>query len=72
MVLWCYAVERRANILSASTRNIYELYGQVPQSRISGQQTYVSLYLPLVGMSGYIIEILGKHTQWLLKDLVGV
>ena len=42
MVLWCYAVERRANILSASTRNIYELYGQVPQSRISGQQTDIS------------------------------
>ena len=42
MVLWCYAVERRANILSASTRNIYELYGQVPQSKISGQQTDIS------------------------------
>jgi len=42
MVLWCYAVERRGKILSASTRNIYELYGHVPQSKISGQQTDIS------------------------------
>ena len=42
MVLWCYAVERRGKIISASTRNIYELYGQVPQSKISGQQTDIS------------------------------
>ena len=42
MVLWCYASERRANILSSSTRNIYELSGQVPLTKLTGQQTDIS------------------------------
>ena len=42
MVLWCYAAERRADILSCSSRNIYELGGQVPHTKLTGQQTDIS------------------------------
>ena len=42
MVLWDYAVIRRANIMSSSSRNLYELDGQVPNTKVTGQQTDIS------------------------------
>ena len=68
MVLWCYAVERRGKILSALTCNIYELYGQVPQSKLSGQQTDIS---SLAAFSGYIAGTLDRHSPWLWKGSEG-
>ena len=41
MVFWCYAAERRGKILASTSRNIYSLGGQVPDTVLTGQHTYI-------------------------------
>ena len=41
MVLWCYATEKRSNIMSISTRNIYDFRYQVLSSKLTGQKTII-------------------------------
>ena len=42
MVLWCYCIERWAEIINSTARSNYLLQGQVPSTRMSGQPTDIS------------------------------
>ena len=42
MILWCYCVERRAEIINSTARSNYLLQGQVPSTRMTGQPTDIS------------------------------
>lgn len=42
MVLWCYCIERRAQIVNVTTRVNTLLQGQTPHSKLTGQPTDIS------------------------------
>ena len=42
MVLWCYAAEIICKILASTSRNIYSLGGQIPDTMLTGKQTDIS------------------------------
>ena len=42
MVLWCYCIERRAEIINSTARSNYLLQGQVQKTRMTGQPTDIS------------------------------
>ena len=42
LVLWCYCIERRADIINCTIRSNYMLQGQIPHSMMTGQPTDIS------------------------------
>ena len=42
LVLWCYCIERRSEIIACCSRNNYKLDGQVPRTFLTGELTDIS------------------------------
>ena len=65
LIIWFYAAERRANIISSFSRNIYELRGQVPYTKATGYETDISALAELK----YYFPIFIRETSSMLRSI---
>ena len=63
MVLWDYAMERRALIHNAVPRPLFQCNGLSPHTATFGSQGDISNLCVLAGMNGYIIETMAPSQR---------